>query len=535
MCRFQPHGLRSILFSLLLVGFTLGCHASTESQAKFWISQGGAIGETTVIEVDASVAFTSRPYFISGSLDYLAWPPTLPVFAGVLDDQGRTRHRIPLPYLPSLVGTRIELSVTTWWSPQSPLSRLTGRLRWVLGAPGPKRFHRGGNMPTWFADRLGCARCVLKNGTLLQTGRGIPAWKVKLPYPSSNYPPPGPPIPPGFNPALWVHYGAAGVNRDHYNEAFLLDPSTGLSRPTELMHRPRFFPAVVALPDGTALVVGGDPGGVPAPPQGPPFVPTAELYDPSTGSFRFLGTIPFWPTGPNFHLSQQVTTATVTHPWTGHPYVLFVGVQEATTRKPACYLYDVQNRTFSSLGGMIRYRSEPTAVALPSGAVFIAGGWTGTWNNQTAIADAEIFEITTRQFYPAGKMSKPRFGHAMAALGPAHVLISGGQSYTAAQAHDDLEIFDGTTFLYRPVPFRLKTRRRGHRLVRSSADTFWVVGGEEFVGNQYVPTISVESISPRGVSALPPIPAEQPFVLEVHALGAGRFVAFNEFEYFLFR
>jgi hypothetical protein len=518
----------------LLVGFTLGCHASTESQAKFWISQGGAIGETTVIEVDASFAFATRPYFISGSLDYLAWPPNLPVFAGLLDDRGRTTHRISLPYLPSLVGTRIELSVTAWWGAPSPWSRLTGSLRWVLGAPGSKRFHRGGDMPSWFARHFGCAWCVLGNGTLLQTGRGMHIWKAKLPDPFPVTVPPNL-MPPGFDPPLFGYHVQFGANRDQYNEAFVFDFSTGRTRPTGSMHRPRLFPAIIPLPDGTALVVGGDPLGAPRPPQTPPVLPTAELYDPSTGLFRFLGTIPFWPSGPNFYPNQQVTTATVTHPWTGHHYVLFAGVQEATTRKPACYLYDVQKRTFSSLGGMIQYRSEPTAVALPSGAVFIAGGYQGIGNNKTAIADAEIFEIMTRQFYPAGKMSKPRFGHAMAALGPAHVLISGGQRYSLSSAYDDLEIFDGTTFLYRPVPFRLKTRRSGHRLVRRSADTFWVVGGEEFVGNQYVPCNSVENVSPRGVSALPPIPAEQPDVLQVHALGAGRLVAFNEFEYFLFR
>jgi len=537
MRRFQFHRLRTLALLSLLVGFTLAGQASTTAQAKFWISQGGAIGETTVVEVDASVGYATRPYVIWMSLDYLAWPPTQPIFAGFLDDQGRTTHRIPLAALPSLVGTRIELSVVTSWNLQVPRwSWLTGRLRWVLGAPGPKRFHRGGDIPTRFANRLGCARCVLKDGTLLQTGRGIPAGKVKLPYPSPmGPPPPVPPLPPGFYPALQAYHRAFGVNQDHYNEALRFDPSTGLSRSTGLMHRPRFFPEVVALPDGTALVVGGDPGGVPLPPQSPPFVPTAEVFDPSTGSFRFLGTIPFWPGCSNLLLYGRPATATVTHPWTGHHYVLFAGVQDATTQKPACYLYDVQNRTFSSLGGMIRYRSEPTAVALPSGVVFIAGGWTGTWNNKSAIADAELFEITTRQFYPAGKMSKPRFGHAMAALGPAHVLISGGQSSTASRAHDDLEVFDGTRFLYRPTPFRLRTHRRGHQLIRRSVDTFWVVGGEEYVGNQYIPTISVETLSPRGVSALPPIPAEQPCAIQVYAPGSGRLVAFNDFEYFVFR
>src|SRR5450759_3060489 len=80
--------------------------------------------------------------------------------------------------------------------------------------------------------------------------------------------------------------------------AELYDPSSGSWTTTGNMSTPRMFQTATLLPDGKVLVAGGtaDPGGDTG--GGGPPLASAELYDPSNGSWTATGNM---PTPRQFH------------------------------------------------------------------------------------------------------------------------------------------------------------------------------------------------------------------------------------------
>ena len=88
--------------------------------------------------------------------------------------------------------------------------------------------------------------------------------------------------------------------------AELYDPATGAFTATSAMHSPRDAHAAVLLPDGEVLVVGGDTGifigGVGY--YGGSLA-SAELYDPSSGTFSSAGSMNAGRTGPQATLLKN--------------------------------------------------------------------------------------------------------------------------------------------------------------------------------------------------------------------------------------
>jgi hypothetical protein len=84
--------------------------------------------------------------------------------------------------------------------------------------------------------------------------------------------------------------------------AELYDPVTGAFTATSSMHSPRDAHAAALLPDGTVLIVGGDTG---SNNQYAGSLASAELYDPSTGTFAAAGDMSVPRTGPQATLLRN--------------------------------------------------------------------------------------------------------------------------------------------------------------------------------------------------------------------------------------
>ena len=238
--------------------------------------------------------------------------------------------------------------------------------------------------------------------------------------------------------------------------AELFDPATGTFRATGSLRTARGGHTAVLLPTGAVLVIGGY--GTRAYPD----VAPAELYDPASGEFKaagayvgrggcdfcapavllydgtvlFPGQYPaqlYDPASDSFSpiemmLFEQSAAATL-----ANGQVLFTG-GEVLGRMAEAELYNPTTRTFARTGDMTSRRVWHTLSSLPDGTVLAAGGETDSCSGNAcffagSVASAELYDPSTRAFVPTGSMATARETHTATLLRDGRVLMAGGVSY----------------------------------------------------------------------------------------------------------
>ncbi len=213
---------------------------------------------------------------------------------------------------------------------------------------------------------------------------------------------------------LIVGGGAADLDAS----AELFDPKSGTFTPTGSMTTPRYGPTATLLADGKVLVTGGVGPGVSVLPR----LSSAELYDPQSGSFTAIG---------NMAVGRVLHTATLLDD--GRVLIAggtdASGGGGAATA--SAELYDPSAGTFTLTGSMASERADHTATLLASGKVLIVGGWNG---HAADAADdppwdplfAELFDPSSGGFTASGSMSTTRIGHSAIRLASGKALVLGG-------------------------------------------------------------------------------------------------------------
>jgi hypothetical protein len=82
--------------------------------------------------------------------------------------------------------------------------------------------------------------------------------------------------------------------------------------------------------------------------------------------------------------------------------------------------------TVSEIAAMGTARASHTSTLLPNGKVLIAGGFAGSGGESNPYTTAELFDMRSGTFQPAGSMSIGRSGHTATLLKNGKVLIVGG-------------------------------------------------------------------------------------------------------------
>jgi N-acetylneuraminic acid mutarotase len=207
--------------------------------------------------------------------------------------------------------------------------------------------------------------------------------------------------------------------------AELYDPTTGSWTATGSMATPRAFHTATLLPDGRVLVAGGLNNSNNADAA----LASAELYDATTGSWTATGSMGT----PRAWLSGYTATLLL------DGRVLVAGGGEAgTSAWASAELYDATTGSWTATGTMTTARSGYTATLLPDGRVLVAGGLDNS-NVGGDAASAELYDPTTGSWTATGAMTTPRFYHTATLLPDGRVLVAGGgagASLASAELYD---------------------------------------------------------------------------------------------------
>jgi hypothetical protein len=234
-----------------------------------------------------------------------------------------------------------------------------------------------------------------------------------------------------------------------YNTAELYDPSAGTFTATGNMSTARNGATATLLSNGNVLIAGGNGLCV----STCVYNNTAEIYNPSTGTFTPTGTMLVSGGG-------QVATLLPSG------QVLFVGGIVGGAYTTTAEIYDPSLGTFSQTGSLNIARNLCTATLLTNGTVLIAGG------NSTfaAAAPAEIYSPSSGTFALTGSLQEPRFGNTANLLSSGTVVITGG-------GFANTEFYNPATGVFTSNSTFMSIDRTGHTQTKLADGKFLIIGG----------------------------------------------------------
>jgi N-acetylneuraminic acid mutarotase len=213
---------------------------------------------------------------------------------------------------------------------------------------------------------------------------------------------------------------AGGFGADYLGSAELYDPATGSWSQTGDMRERRTGHQAVRLQDGKVLVVGGSDDiddGV--------FSSSAELYDPTTGTWSFTGSMKwprFTPVVALLKNGKVLVAGGDGYDQGSHGYHSTLSSAE---------IYDPASSRFSETSQLVAGQEGFTASALPDGTVLVAGGFSArapNWLSAAFPTVTESYDPDSGHWSPAGDLHSARAGHTATVMADGSVLVAGGSA-----------------------------------------------------------------------------------------------------------
>jgi Galactose oxidase, central domain len=218
-----------------------------------------------------------------------------------------------------------------------------------------------------------------------------------------------------------------GFDGVHYqSKAFLYDPASGSFAATGSLHTARDSHCAVLLTDGRVLIAGGEGGDR----SSAATLSSAETYDPATGVFSLVGSLPGTSPGVVATLLGD-----------GRVLVVNRGLAGASPGPASAFLFDPKTGQFRSTGSMLAGWAD-SAVTLRDGRVLVTGETRNLPVGTLPVTSpsAEIYDPATGQFSMTGQ---PTFmGEIPTLLKDGRVLLLGGGAGWGDGHGDMAEFFD---------------------------------------------------------------------------------------------
>ena len=173
---------------------------------------------------------------------------------------------------------------------------------------------------------------------------------------------------------------------------------------------------------------------------------TSMLMAQSPNTFTATGDM---STPRSGHTATLLTNGKVLIAGGSGPYSYTLPPLARTTPLASAELYDPSSGTFTATGSMATSRIGHTATLLSNGKVLIAGGAGDTSPDgyYLPVASAELYDPSSGTFTATGDMTARRLGHTATLLADGRVLIAGGPSIAGGHLvfPPDAELYDPST------------------------------------------------------------------------------------------
>jgi N-acetylneuraminic acid mutarotase len=254
---------------------------------------------------------------------------------------------------------------------------------------------------------------------------------------------------------------------DPLTSAELYDPQTGTWSATGKLITGRGGHTTTLLDDGRVLIAGG----IDYSADGEPIFASAELFDPDSETWSEIGAM----TVARFkHAAVRLLNGDV---------VVVGGTSTEPSDDRAlssAEVYSPTTGTWRTVGSLATGREQVKAVLLRDGRVLTAGGCVGHFGRYKALASAEVYDPQTERWTASGALSQARTQFSMTLLADGRVLVAGGaRPFTSALA--TAEIYDPATGRWSSAG-SMKTKRWNHRAALLPSGDVLVVGGCDVLG-----------------------------------------------------
>jgi len=179
------------------------------------------------------------------------------------------------------------------------------------------------------------------------------------------------------------------------------------------------------------------------------------------------GSVPLLPAGAALEVERAAHTATRL---ADGRVLVAGGIRAGEAALASAEAYDPSTRDFSAAGAMTSVRSGHTATLLRNGLVLLAGGF----DDEDPVRTAELYDPATGRFERTGSLTAPRGGATATLLRDGRVLVAGG--YDGSRSLRSTDLYDPKSGRFSRAG-AMRTARAAHTATRLRDGRVLVTGG----------------------------------------------------------